>query len=29
MTVEAMVFEWLGHTDHPRFRDLLALIKEA
>jgi nicotinamidase-related amidase len=29
MTVEAMVFEWLGHADHPRFRDLLALIKEA
>ncbi len=29
MTLEAMVFEWLGHADHPRFRDLLALIKEA
>lgn len=29
MTVEAMVFEWLGHADHPRFRDLLAIIKEA
>lgn len=29
LTVEALLFEWLGDADHPRFRDVLAIIKEA
>lgn len=29
VTVEALLFEWLGHADNPAFRDVLAIIKEA
>lgn len=28
-TVEALLFEWLGDADHPAFRDVLSIIKEA
>lgn len=27
VTTEMVVFEWLGSSDHPRFREALALIK--
>jgi len=27
VTSEMVAFEWLGHADHPRFREALALIK--
>lgn len=27
VTTEMVLFEWLGDAEHPRFRDLLALIK--
>jgi hypothetical protein len=27
VTTEMVVFEWLGTADHPRFRDVLALVK--
>lgn len=27
VTAEMVVFEWLGGADHPRFREVLALIK--
>lgn len=27
VTTEMVVFEWLGSAEHPRFRDILALIK--
>lgn len=27
VTTEMMVFEWLGHSGHPRFRECLRLIK--
>lgn len=29
VTVEALLFEWLGDADHPAFRDVLSIIKEA
>lgn len=29
VTVEAMIFEWLGSADHPAFREALAIVKEA
>lgn len=29
VTVEAILFEWLGTADHPAFRDVLSIIKEA
>lgn len=29
LTVEALLFEWLGGADHPAFRDVLSIIKEA
>lgn len=29
VTVEALLFEWLGNADHPVFRDVLSIIKEA
>lgn len=25
---ESIVYEWLGTAEHPRFRDVLALVKE-
>ena len=28
-TVEAVLFEWLGTSEHPRFRDVSALVKAA
>jgi nicotinamidase-related amidase len=27
VTVEMVAFEWLGYSDHPRFREVLKLIK--
>lgn len=27
VTVEMVLFEWLGHADHPAFRQILALLK--
>jgi len=27
VTAEMVVFEWLGGADHPRFREVLALVK--
>jgi nicotinamidase-related amidase len=27
VTTEMVVFEWLGSAEHPRFRDIIALIK--
>ena len=27
VTVEMVAFEWMGHSGHPRFRDVLKLIK--
>lgn len=27
VTVEMVAFEWLGYSDHPKFRDVLKLIK--
>lgn len=27
VTTEMAIFEWLGSCDHPRFRDVLALVK--
>ena len=27
-TAEMAMFEWLEHCDHPRFRDVLALVKQ-
>lgn len=29
VTVEALLFEWLGSADHPAFREILSIIKEA
>jgi nicotinamidase-related amidase len=29
VTVEAILFEWLGTADNPAFRDILSIIKEA
>jgi nicotinamidase-related amidase len=29
VTVEALLFEWLGNADHPAFREVLSIIKEA
>lgn len=29
VTVEALLFEWLGDADNPAFRDVLSIIKEA
>lgn len=29
VTHEMVLFEWLGHSDHPRFRDVLRLVKAA
>jgi len=28
VTVEMAMFEWLGHCEHPRFRELLQLVKQ-
>jgi nicotinamidase-related amidase len=28
VTTEMVLFEWLGNAEHPRFRDVLALVKE-
>lgn len=28
MSVEAVLFEWLAHADHPGFKDVLSIIKE-
>jgi nicotinamidase-related amidase len=27
VTTEMVLFEWLGSAEHPRFRDIIALIK--
>jgi hypothetical protein len=29
VTSEMVMFEWLESADHPRFRDVLALVKSA
>jgi hypothetical protein len=29
VTHEMVVFEWLNHCTHPRFREVLAIIKAA
>ncbi len=29
VSVEMALFEWLGHSDDPAFRDILAIVKEA
>ena len=28
VTVEALIFEWLEHADHPQFREALGIVKE-